>query len=159
MPRQTFSASFCPSLLSTVVLLPGPLLSSTVVSSLCSCRAPTSPLLLLPLPPFSSFFRLVISSNLAPPDGGHPRKWPPKISKTDRTQRSLFSSFLAPPRGRPHIASFDLIYESQPMYRCTSLFDCSFFLSLFLSFSFSPHSFSGLQLLRVVAARKERSDR
>lgn len=66
MPRQTFSASFCPSLLSTVVLLPGPLLSSTVVSSLCSCRAPTSPLLLLPLPPFSSFFRLVISSNLSP---------------------------------------------------------------------------------------------
>lgn len=158
MPRQTFSASFCPSLLSTVVLLPGPLLSSTVVSSLCSCRAPTSPLLLLPLPPFSSFFRLVISSNLSPQtaairESGR-RKFPRRIAPSD-----LFSSFLAPPRGRPHIASFDLIYESQPMYRCTSLFDCSFFLSLFLSFAFSLHSFSGLQLLRVVAARKERSDR
>lgn len=137
MPRQTFSASFCPSLLSTVVLLPGPLLSSTVVSSLCSCRAPTSPLLLLPLPPFSSFFRLVISSNLAPPDGGHPRKWPPKISKTDRTQRSLFSSFLAPPRGRPHIVSFDLIYESQPMYRCIHRYSIALFSSPSFSLSLS----------------------
>lgn len=88
MPRQTFSASFCPSLLSIVVLLPGPLLSSTVVSSLCSCRAPTSPLLLLlPLPPFSSFFRLVISSNLAPQttairESGR-RKFPRRIAPSD----------------------------------------------------------------------------
>lgn len=154
MPRQTFSASFCPSLLSTVVLLPGPLLSSTVVSSLCSCRAPTSPLLLLPLSPFSSFFRLVISSNLAPQtaairESGR-RKFPRRIAPSD-----LFSSFLAPPRGRPHVASFDLIYESQPMYRCIHRYS----IALFSSSSFSLHSFSGLQLLRVVAARKERSDR
>lgn len=136
MPRQTFSASFCPSLLSTVVLLPGPLLSSTVVSSLCSCRAPTSPLLLLPLPPFSSFFRLVISSNLAPQtaairESGR-RKFPRRIAPSD-----LFSSFLAPPRGRPHIASFDLIYESQPMYRCIHRYSIALFSSPSFSLSLS----------------------
>lgn len=135
MPRQTFSASFCPSLLSTVVLLPGPLLSSTVVSSLCSCRAPTS-LLLLPLPPFSSFFRLVISSNLAPQtaairESGR-RKFPRRIAPSD-----LFSSFLAPPRGRPHIASFDLIYESQPMYRCIHRYSIALFSSPSFSLSLS----------------------
>lgn len=154
MPRQTFSASFCPSLLSTVVLLPGPLLSSTVVSSLCSCRAPTSPLLLLlPLPPFSSFFRLVISSNLSPrrrpsakvaaenfQDGSHPA-----ISSL------LFLQPLEEGLTSRRLISFTNRSQCIDVHRYS--------IALFSSPSFSLHSFSGLQLLRVVAARKERSDR
>lgn len=159
MPRQTFSASFCPSLLSTVVLLPGPLLSSTVVSSLCSCRARLRLLFfffLFHLSPLSS----VSSFLLTYPPRRRPSAKVAAENFQDRSHPAISSLLFLHPLEEGltsrRLISFTNRSQRIDVHRYSiALFSSpSFSLSLSLCIA-SPDC----KLLRVVAARKERSDR